>query len=120
MTINLEKKITQLEDEIKALKATYSVYGGAMQAYLSVSPTYDAGTLITNARVKFTPDIRPRGNLLVSSIRCDVAGDNFLSSYAVVDVQDGSGSIIIQAPIPGGQFSFSLVTTSPGTFTRLQ
>lgn len=120
MAINSEKKITQLENEIRSLKATYSVYGGAMQAYLSSSPVYDAGSSLVNARVKFTPDIRPSGNLLVASIRCDVTGNNFLSSYAIVDVQDGSGSIIIQAPIPGGTFSFSLVTTSPGTFTRLQ
>ena len=120
MAIKLEKRISKLEDEIRSLKATYSVYGGAMQSYLAASPVYDAGDRLINARVKFTPDIRPSGNLLVASIRCDVTGNNFLSSYAIVDVQDGSGSIIIQAPIPGGTFSFSLVTTSPGTFTRLQ
>lgn len=120
MAIKTEQKIARLEDEIKSLKSTYSVYGGAMQSYLSVSPTYDAGESVINAKVKFTPDIKPSGNLLVSSIRCGVDNDNFLSSYAVVAVQDGSGSVIIQAPIPGGTFSFSLVTTSPGTFTRLQ
>ena len=90
-----------------------------MLSYISNSPIYDAGGSAVNARVKFTPDIKPKGKLLVTSIRCDVNENNFLSSYAVVAVQDGSGSIIIQAPIPGGKFSFSLVSTSPGTFTRI-
>lgn len=120
MAIKAEQKIAKLENEIQALKATYSVYGGAMLSYMSTSPTYDAGESVINARVRFTPDIRPRGKLLVASIRCDIDNDNFFSSYAVPAVQDGSGSIIIQAPIPGGTFSFSLVSTSPGTFTRLQ
>lgn len=120
MAVKAEQKIAKLENELQALKATYSVYGGAMLSYISFSPTYDAGDQLINARVKFTPDIKPRGNLLVASIRCDVDNDNFFSSYAVPAVQDGSGSIIIQAPIPGGTFSFSLVSTSPGTFTRLQ
>lgn len=120
MAIKTEQRIRQLEDEIKALKATYSVYGGAMQVYLSASPVYDAGGTILTAKIKFTPDIKPKGNLFVASIRCDVRGDNFLSSYAIPAVQDGSGDIIIQVPIPGGQFSVSLVATSPGTFTRLQ
>lgn len=120
MAVKAEQKIAKLENEIQALKATYSVYGGAMLLYMSVSPIYDAGDRLINVKVKFTPDIKPRGNLLVASIRCDVNNDNFFSSYAVPAVQDGSGSIIIQAPIPGGTFSFSLVTTSTGTFTRLE
>lgn len=120
MAIKSEQKIAKLENEIQALKATYSVYGGAMLSYMSTSPIYDAGDNVINARVRFTPNIKPKGKLLVASIRCDVDENNFFSSYAVVAVQDGSGSIIIQAPVPGGKFSFSLVSTSPGTFTRLQ
>lgn len=120
MAINSEQKITKLDNEIKALKSTYSVYGGAMKIYYSTSPVYDSGGEITNARVKFTPDYKPKGNLLVASIRCDFAGNNYLSQYAVPAVQDGSGSIIIQFPVAGTTFSVSLATTSPGTFTRLQ
>lgn len=120
MAIRTEQKITKLEDEIRALKATYSVYGGAMLSYLSASPTYDAGASFINAKVKFTPDIKPKGNLLVASIRCNVDNDSSYSSFAVLAVQDGSGDIVIQVPIPGGKFSFSVVSTSPGTFTRLQ
>lgn len=119
MGLSSEKKLRHLEDELKALKATYSVYGGAMLSYLSVSPTYDAGGSVLTAKIKFTPDIKPIGPLLVSSIRCDLSGNNFLSSYATVAVQDGSGSVIIQVPIVGGTFSISITTTSPGTFTRL-
>ena len=120
MAIDTEKRIRQLEDEIKALKATYSVYGGAMQVYLSNSPVYDAGDDVINARIKFTPDHRPKGKLLVSSIRCTVNDNNYLSSYGVLDVQDGSGSVIIQLPVPGGKFSVGIVTTSTGTFTQLE
>lgn len=123
MAISTEKKIKQLEDEIKALKATYSVYGGAMQVYLSQSPVYVAGEYVTNAKIKFTPDYKPKDELLVASLRCDINNNNFLTHYATIAVQDGSGSIIIQLPVPiasGGKFSVSIATTSPGTFTRLQ
>ena len=120
MAIDTEKKIRQLEDEIKALKATYSVYGGAMQVYLSNSPVYDIGGHIIQTRVKFTPDHKPKGKLLVSSVRCTVDDNNYLSSYGVLDVQDGSGSVVIQLPVIGGKFSVGIVTTSTGTFTRLQ
>lgn len=119
MGVNTEIKLQRLEDEVKALKATYSVYGGAMLSYLTASPIYDTAGSVLMAKVKFTPDIKPNGPLLVSSIRCDIVGDNFLSSYAIVGVQDGSGSVIIQVPIAGGTFSISITTTSPGTFTRL-
>ena len=41
MAIKSEQKIAKLENEIRALKATYSVYGGAMLSYMSTSPIYD-------------------------------------------------------------------------------
>lgn len=119
MAVTTEKKLSLLENKIKALKSTYSVYGGAMNLYLSVSPTYDSEGQIINAKIKFTPDYKPPGNLLISSIRCDLHNDNDLSSYAVPAVQDGSGSVIIQIPVAGDLFSVSLVSTSPGTFTRI-
>lgn len=120
MGVSTEKRIKQLEDDIKALKATYSVYGGAMRLYLSNSPVYDAGDNVILAKIKFTPDWISEKNIFVSSIRCEVDDDSFLSSYGILDVQDGSGSVIIKIPVPGGKFSIGLVSTSPGTFTRIQ
>ena len=119
MGIKTEKTLQQLENEVKALKATYNVSGGLINSYLSVSPTYDGENFVGLAKVQFTPDFKPKGNLLVSSIRCDLTNNNFLSSYAIVAIQDGSGDIIIQIPVVGENFSISLVTTSPGSFTRI-
>ena len=119
MAIKTEQKLLQLENELKALKATYSVYGGAMRVYFSASPVYDAEDQVITAKIKFTPDYKPPGNLLIASAR--YISDNYdLSSYAVPAIQDGSGNVIMQIPVVGGKFSVSLVSTSPGTFTRLQ
>lgn len=120
MAVNLERKIQELENEIRALKSTYGVYGGAMKSYLSTSPTYtNEGGYIIWAHIKFTPDFKPTGNLLVSSVLYTLDDRNY-ASYALSLIQDGSGDVIIEVPVVGDRFSITLVSTSPGTFTRLQ
>lgn len=120
MAIDTSQRIKNLENEIRALKATYSVYGGAMKLYLSTSPVYQAGGMFFNGKVKFTPSFPTSGNIFVASVRYDISGDSFFSHYAITNIQDGSGSVVIEVPVVGGTFSVSLVATTPGTFTRLQ
>lgn len=124
MAISTEKKIKQLEDELLSLKATYSIYGGNMKLYTSYSDVYSVGSQIVYLRLKFTPDFAPSGNIIIGSIHyinTSSGGEPYnLSSYAYSEIQDGSGSVVIRMPVVGGTAQISLVSTSPGTFTRLQ
>lgn len=122
MAINTEKRIKELEDELRALKAVYNISGGAMKTYISTSQTFTVQSTSFNARVKFTPEYKPEGNLLISSIRCyDYRlGNNFLTQYVITQIQDGSGSVIIQFPVITNSFSVSLASISPGTFTLVE
>ena len=123
MAINTEKEIKQLENELLALKATYSIYGGNMKLYTTYSDIYDVGSQVINLRLKFTPDFVMSGNTLIGSIHyinTNSSGEPYnLSNYAYPEIQDGSGSVIIRMPVVGGTAQVSLVSTSPGTFTRI-
>ena len=124
MAISTEKKIKQLEDELLSLKATYSIYGGNMKLYTSYSDVYDLGSQVVILRLKFTPDFAPSGTIIIGSIHyvnSTGEGDSYnLSNYAYSEIQDGSGSVVIRMPVVGGTAQISLVSTSPGTFTRIQ
>lgn len=123
MAITAEKRLTALEDELKALKATYAVYGGALELYDSWSETYNLGNTTTEIQVKFTPTYTRAGNILISSVIYKMAPSGGIltnySNYAYENIQDGSGSVIIRATVLGGTAQIGVITTSPGTFTRI-
>lgn len=123
MAINTEKKIKQLESELIALKSTYSIYGGNMKLYTSYSDTYDVAGAVVDMRIKFTPDFVQSGNILIGSIYYENTTEegvsyNF-SNYAYPEIQNGDGTVIIRFPVIGGTARIGLVSTSPGTFTRI-
>lgn len=121
MGISVEKRLTKLENEIKALKATYAVYGGKAKTYYSVSPWFD----VRNVRqiFKFKADYVDSGKILVASIQVSVQtndGTIFpMPSYAMVVPQTGDGSITIRFPAAGVRCRLAIVCTSPGTFTQI-
>jgi len=126
--INLEKRLKNLEDEIKALKATYSVYGGAMKIYGSTSQSFSwSSTLpIIFPVVRFTSDWERDKNILVASVNVEMrdSGGNLLYSppQLSLDIQNKSGSVDIHLlpNIDMTSFTITLYSTSPGTFTRIQ
>ena len=124
MAVNTERKIKKLEDELKALKATYTISGGLVKTYRSASPTYNLPDELIKVRIKFTPDYVSNQRILVSSIFVEVQNDygstfNF-TQYSYCEIQSGDGSVVINVPGLGGTVRVEIAATSPGTFTRIQ
>lgn len=126
MGLNTETRIQKLENEVKALKATYMLSGGLMRVYESISPVYSF-SIITDPPIiiKFTSDFVTSQPILVASVVVVEELSNGItgnySAYTVTQIQSGDGNIIIQPAFTIGTISvqIKLVATSPGTFTRI-
>ena len=123
MAINTEKRIKQLEDDIRELKATYTVSGGLIKSYESVSPAYSIDRT-SEVIIKFTPSF-PQEDIFISSVYYELiyseTGErvNF-SNYAYIEPQDDKDYLIFRVPALNGTLTVNVVGTSPGTFTRIQ
>lgn len=127
MAVNLEKRIQILSDELKALKAIYSVYGGAMKIYGSTSSNYSWHWTETYLPVvRFTSSWETNKNILVASITTEMWDSNGDLIYSppeiTLDIQNKTGSVDIHLlpNINMTKFRITLYSTSPGTFTRIQ
>lgn len=127
MAVNLEKRIQILDDQLKALKATYSVYGGAMKIYGSSSQVFDwTLTIPVNIPVvRFTSSWETNKNILVASIHVEMwnSGGSLIYSppEMSLDIQNKTGSVDIHLlpNVDMTKFRVTLYSTSPGTFTRI-
>jgi len=128
MAIDTEKRIQILEDELKALKATYSIYGGAMKTYQSISQSFSWSWSLPEIIpvVRFTSDWERNKNILVASVNVEMRDENgnviFSPPELSLDIQNKNGSIDIHIlpNIDMKSFRVALYSTSPGTFTRIQ
>lgn len=123
MGLTTEKRLKALEDEIKALKAAYKIYGGAMRLYESISPYYSVdGAMFT--KIKFTPDYNNGSDVFIASAqyfyrRGGITPEN-LTTWLYFLPQDGDDSITMIAPsLFNGEVQVSVMSTVPGTFTRV-
>lgn len=127
MAVNLEKRIQILEDQLKALKATYSVYGGAMKIYGSTSQSFSWSWTIPEVIpvVRFTSNWETNKNILVASVYVEMKDENGNILYSPpelsLDIQNKTGSVEIHIlpNINMKSFKVTLYSTSPGTFTRI-
>lgn len=127
MAVNLEKRIQVLCDELKALKAIYSVYGGAMKIYGSTSQVFDWSlTIPVNIPVvRFTSSWETNKNILVASINVEMwnSGGSLIYSppEMSLDIQNKNGKVDIHLlpNVDMTKFRVTLYSTSPGTFTRI-
>lgn len=123
MAMKLEQRLSKLEDEVKALKATYNIYGGLVRCYLnsySVDIPDDAPTSI---RVRFTPITSADGKVLIFGYYYNVLNHGVVESLddGYIDVQSSNGEVTINiAFVSGMTVNISLLTPAPGTFTRIQ
>ena len=121
--MKLEQRLSKLEDEVKALKATYNIYGGLVRCYLnsySVDIPDDAPTSI---RVRFTPITSADGKVLIFGYYYNVLNHGVVESLddGYIDVQSSNGEVTINiAFVSGMTVNISLLTPAPGTFTRIQ
>ena len=126
MGISTEKRLQKIEDELKALKATYTISGGLMKLYESVSPKYSFVYTEPTPIIKFQADYVTDSILLVASVNVieDLygGGSQNMSAYTTTHVQTGDGSILIYPAwmMITDAIQVKVVSTSPGTFTRIQ
>lgn len=123
MGIKAEQKLMKLEQELLDLKATYSVYGGLMQTYMT-SNSWHISTLTTNLKIKFTPNyIVGAGKTIVSSVYYQVIeeGQEIIFDDFYISIQDGSGDVVLNfGTIFADSDVYVRVTTPvPGTLTRI-
>lgn len=121
MGITTEKRLAKLEDEIKALKSTYTIYGGLVKTYLSMSQWFDVGDV--NQEFRFKADFVNSGKILVASAKIEIMNSNgtiySFPNHVLMYPQSGDGSIIIRFPGLGIKNRLTIVSTSPGTFTKI-
>ena len=123
MGLTTEKRLKALEDEIKALKAAYKIYGGAMRLYESVSPEFEAGGA-TFMNIRFTPEYNTGSDIFLASAqylhREEGRPVEDLTTYVYILPQDGDNSITIRIPsFNEGTSQIRVMSTVPGTFTRV-
>lgn len=127
MAVNLEKRIQILDNQLKALKATYSVYGGAMKIYGSTSQSFSWSWTLPEVIpvVRFTSSWETNKNILVASVYVEMKDENGDVLYSPpelsLDIQNKTGSVDIHIlpNINMKSFKVTLYSTSPGTFTRI-
>lgn len=123
MAINIESRIKRIENEIKNLKATYTISGGLIKSYESASPTYEVSG-VSEIILKFTPQF-PQKDIVLAGILYEFYYDvtdrnNNFSSYAYIEPQDDKDYLILKVPALSGTVRVTVIGTSPGTFTRIQ
>lgn len=126
MAVNTEKKLQRIEDDILSLKATYTISGGAMKLYESVSPNfiYDSSELIHQGRIRFTVDYTSGESLIIASITYKFVNERDgqvydLSQYTYLEPQTDPNYVDIRLIVFPGTVQVTIVTTVPGTFTRI-
>lgn len=127
MTLNTEKKLSQLESELKTLKSTYMVASGLVKVYYSYSPRYQIIDVFEESplMVEFTSSFPKNDIIIISSIfieQTTTSGNSInLSQYAIVHPQTGNGKILIEIPLLWlvDSVRIGVASTVPGFFTRV-
>lgn len=127
MIIDTEKKLQELENEIKALKATYTISGGAIKTYLTYSDTYTITDVLVESPLvlKFTSLFGGNDDVLVTSFFIEQTSQsgnviNF-SQYCLMQEQKQDGTVTIEIPLLStvNTVRVGLTSSVPGTFTRI-
>ena len=126
--IRTEKWLQRLEDELKAIKATYTIYGGAMKTYLSYSDRYTINDVFGESPLvlKFTPSFGSNEYINVASFTIEqtITGSDStinLSEYTIISEQHGDGTVTFKIPllVMVDTVRVGIASTVPGTFTRI-
>ena len=122
MGIATEKRLKRIEDMLQELKATYMISGGSMKLYESVSPVF-TNSQSFRVRIKFTPNYNVTEDIIVSSIFYEFVNSSNISynfsQYAFIEPQDNNNYIVFNVPALSGTIRLRIISTVPGTFTRI-
>ena len=128
MNFNNEKWLQKIENELKALKATYTIYSGAMKTYISHSDTYTITDVFAESPLllKFTPSFTSNKYITVASFIIEETTDKSsdpinLSEYVITQEQTGDGTVTFEVPllVSVETVRVSIASAVPGTFTRI-
>lgn len=124
----LEKRLQKLENDIKDLKATYTIAGGNVKMYITKATFSVTVSSNTTKQVLFIPTYG-----VGQEIMATMSGKaNYVSGSALVtcwgahqQIQDGSGNVILEFPFVNyygtGTNTYSLEVvvsaTTPGTLS---
>lgn len=123
MGMKSEQKLMKLEDELKNIKATYSVYAGMMQTYLT-SDHWHVSSMVTNLKIKFSPNYSVGlGKTIISSVYYQVVeeGEEIIFDDFYISIQDGSGDVVLNfgTIFENSDVYIQVTAPVPGTLTRI-
>lgn len=127
MAISLEKRVANLENELKALKAVCPISGSLAKMYVQKSEIISVGgsTLLHAMEVDFTPTFKTSLEYLVTLfpiVKSTYAGISW-EKVPIFDVkpQTGNGKIRIKIYNLANTDKVTIIASgsSPGTFTRI-
>ena len=122
MAITTEKRLKQLEDEVKSMKVCYNTAGSLVKMYVTrMGEITTGGSGWTDMKIKFTPTYGMGRNNLITLVPIVDRNQYYIAPYAV-NPQDGSGEVIITIYALASTQKVDVIAsgTSPGTFTRIQ
>ena len=122
--MNTETEIVGLENEIKALKAAYSIAASNVRFYITTSQNFSVTSDGNPIRIQFTPTYG-YGSTVFIRLRAVVIQDNQeVFREQVTEPQDGSGHVIISVDLgatQGVDYTVRVIATgsSTGSFSML-
>lgn len=126
MGITVSEQLVDLENDIKALKASTPIYASNIESYLSVSQEFPL--VIGENRIQFTPT-QGVGSTSFVELFPQIKENDTLMPFlmSTTEPQDGSGKIVLKIYAtrlnPGDTSAFTArvyaIGTVPGYFTML-
>ena len=122
--MNTESEIVSLENEIKALKAAYSIAASNVRFYITTSQNFNVTSDGNPIRIQFTPTYG-YGSTVFIRLRAVVIQDNQeVFREQVTEPQDGSGHVVIRVDLgatQGVDYTVRVIATgsSTGSFSML-
>lgn len=122
MAITTDKRIAQLENELKSMKVCYNTAGSLARMYVSEMPEITTGGSSGwhNMTIQFTPTYGMGQNNLITLVAIVDSNTYYVAPFATAP-QDGSGNvrITIYELMETQKVRVIASGTSPGTFTRI-
>lgn len=126
--MDIERQLSNLENDVRALKANYSVAASKLGLYITESQNFTLASNYPNSdQIEFTPTYG-LGRTSYTKLRAVVKANGNPVGYqlSVNEPQDGSGKTVIRIQVIRPPFDTSTYTakiyavgTSPGTFRML-
>lgn len=122
--MNTETELTNLDNEIKALKSAYPVAASNLRFYIITSQNFEVTSDGNPIRIQFTPTFGG-GSTIFERLRAVVVYDGQeVFREQVTEPQDGTGNVVIQVDLGATQglnYTVRVIASgiSTGSFSML-